>query len=188
MKLLLYMPLMLLFSLTVIAQQPKEKVKFASVNSLGLLAGSRGEALSIQTIAGLKVKKWFAGIGTGLDFYEVRTIPLFADVRWQLRAINTPYIYGDIGTNFLWLKTENQFQQSKPGSSSPQLYYETGIGYKLYFANKKAMFFSAGYNTKQVKQSFKSFFGAPTFEFQEGNYDHYKSVYRRVVIRLGLEL
>jgi len=188
MKLYLYV-LLLLFSSKTSAQHLEEKLKFRSINSFGLLTGSRGEALSVQTIAGLKAKKWFAGIGTGLDFYEARTIPVFLDFRQDLqKKSNTPYVYGDIGTNFLWLKSVNQFQSTDPGSSKPQLYYEAGIGYRISSIDKKAILFSAGYSLKQVRQRFKSFSQAPTIELQDDNYEHYKLIYRRIVIRLGLEL
>ena len=59
---------------------------FTSINKAGLLTGSAGQAANIQTINGLTWSKWFAGVGTGIDYYGTRSIPLFVDLR---RNFNT---------------------------------------------------------------------------------------------------
>jgi hypothetical protein len=188
MKLFLYVPLLLFCAIEGVAQTQAHKLQFSSVNTVGLLVGSKGEAFAIQTIAGLKAKKWFGGIGTGLDFYDRRTVPLFLDVRRDLlNKKNTPYLYADAGTGFLWLKSPTRSAETS-GSSSPMFNYETGIGYKLTGKNKTALVFSAGYSVKQVKQTFKSFSWVPLPIYTEDNYEHYTAIYRRVVIRLGLQL
>ncbi|MCW3110153.1 MAG: hypothetical protein JWQ09_4659, partial [Segetibacter sp.] len=53
-------------------QMIKQKIKFSAINQVGLLTGSRGEAVTVQTINGIKKDKSFAGAGVGFDFYGDR--------------------------------------------------------------------------------------------------------------------
>ena len=161
MKLHLYVALLLLFSMQTVAQTAEDKLAFKSINSIGLLTGGRGEASSLQTVGGLHIKKWFAGIGIGLDYYETRTIPLFIDLRRNLlQKQKTPFLYVDAGTNFIWKKSIDTYYQ--PTRSRPQLFYDAGIGYKIPVKNKTAFIFSAGYSVKKIKQTINSYYWLPT--------------------------
>jgi len=125
---------------------------FQSLLPGGLLEGASGPSWNLQTINGIYYKTWFAGIGIGLDYYTMRTIPLFLDVRKELfRKNRTPFLYADGGIHFDWLKT-----REKPGWGSSEynrgFYYDLGFGYKLGFANKDAIFVSAGYTMKSLRE------------------------------------
>lgn len=171
------------------AEGQDQKIKFSSVNQAGLLVGGRGEAFMIQTINGIKKDKWFAGAGTGLDFYGERTIPLFLDLRRDLsNRKNTPFAYVDAGINFLWL-TSFQRQQKQFSTSSPALFYDAGIGWKLSGKNNRGFIFSAGYSFKQVKEKVKpSWWTSPTPQLETENYEHHNYLFRRVVIKAGFQL
>src|SRR5579862_3368717 len=74
------------------------KWQFNSINSVGLLEGETGSAFQLQTINGAQYKSWFAGMGLGLDFYRIRSIPLFADIRKEFgKGNNKLLVYADIG-------------------------------------------------------------------------------------------
>lgn len=171
------------------AQGQDQKIKFSSVNQAGLLVGSRGEAFMIQTINGIKKDKWFAGAGTGLDFYNQRTIPLFIDIRRDVtNRKNTPFAYADAGINFLWLNFI-QKEQQQISTSSPGLFYDLGIGWKLSGKNNRGFIFSAGYSFKQVKEKVKQlWWTSPTPQLETENYEHHNYLFRRVVVKLGLVL
>jgi hypothetical protein len=99
----------LLFATAYVSQAQTEtaakRYSFRSINQVGLLEGEQGSAFQLQTINGLQYSKWFAGIGTGLDYYSLRTIPLFGDLRWHMWDNGkTPFIYAGAGTNFVWTK------------------------------------------------------------------------------------
>src|SRR5438045_2506679 len=101
-----------------------QKVKFSSINQLGLLNGSKGESWTVQTINGFKKDKWFGGVGAGLDLYNERTIPVFFDVRRDITSKkNAPFVYADGGVNFLWLNFVEKEAKQFP-SSSPGLFYD----------------------------------------------------------------
>src|SRR3954451_20111827 len=57
------------------------KPLFQLVVNAGLLVGKSGRDFQVQAIPGIQYKSWFAGAGSGLDYYYWRTVPLFFDVR-----------------------------------------------------------------------------------------------------------
>lgn len=180
-----------LLTLQVAAQTKSDKVKFGTVNQVGLIAGSRGEAFRVETINGIKKHNWFAGIGLGIDYYKDRTIPLFLDVRRDLlKSRNTPFIYIDGGVNFVWLNDEQKAQRTGGlnYSNPPGICYDAGLGWKLSGKNARALVLSAGYSFKQVKETIKINWGAPTPGLQEQNTERYNHLYRRIVLKLGFEL
>lgn len=187
MKSFLIIPFLTLLVLQAAGQN--QTIKFSSINQVGLLSGYRGEAFMLQTINGIKKEKWFAGAGTGLDFYKERTIPLFIDIRRDFgNKKNTPFAYADAGINFLWLNFIQREQKQFP-TSSPGLFYDIGVGWKLSGRNNRGLLFSAGYSFKQVKENIKyTWWPAPTPQLESENYQRYNYLYRRIIIKLGLQL
>lgn len=128
-------------------------IGFQSLNQLGLLEGEKGSAFQLQTINGIKYQSWFAGAGIGIDYYKFRTIPLFFDLRKDLQAKDrTAFIFGDIGINFPWVKTDDQELWLGKTEYSNGLYYEMGMGYKITIRKNDALLLSAGYSFKQVTE------------------------------------
>lgn len=165
-----------------------QKIKFSSVNQVGLLSGAKGEAFTIQTINGVNKGKWFAGAGTGLDFYNERTVPLFLDVRRDVNnQKNTPFVYADGGVNLAWLNSIQKQEKSFP-KTPPGLYYDFGIGWKLAGKNNKGFIVSAGYSLKQVKENVKSFLWEPISQSLIQTIERYNYQYRRIVIKIGFIL
>src|SRR5438045_270274 len=85
-----------------------------SINQLGMLRGETSSYFQFQTINGIHYKTWFAGLGAGMDFYRIKSIPVFIDLRKDiLGRLYTPFVYADGGLNFsglnnkhdLWSKT-----------------------------------------------------------------------------------
>lgn len=169
-------------------QTAKPKIVYSTINQFGIITGSKGEAMSVQAINGVKRSKAFAGIGVGLDFYGDRTIPLFLDIRNDFSTSkNTPFAYVDGGINFLWLNFIQREQKNFP-TPFPSLFYEVGAGWKLSDKNGRGWIVSVGYSLKQVKYKSSSFRIPPTLQLQSSNEDRYNFIYRRLVIKLGFEL
>lgn len=125
---------------------------FQSVIQGGLLEGGTGPSWNLQTLNGAYYKTWFAGIGVGLDYYMMRTIPWFVDVRKELfKKRRTPFLYADAGIHFDWLKSKE-----KPGWGSGDynrgLYYDAGAGYKLGLGVRDALLISVGYTLKTLRE------------------------------------
>ncbi|MEO7984421.1 MAG: hypothetical protein ABI688_10105 [Bacteroidota bacterium] len=128
----------------------QKKWKFSSQNYAGILEGESGTGFQLQTINGFRYKTWFTGIGTGLDYYYQRSVPLFVSVSKFLPPGKLPlYFSGDAGINFPWIKNGIYFQD--PGSYSSSLYWAGGIGYK--FGSRKrndAVLLNFGYSFKHL--------------------------------------
>ena len=139
------------------AQKPASNKKdcacgFQSILQGGFLEGASGPSWNAQTINGMYYQGWFAGIGVGLDYYMMRTVPAFLALRKDLfhkRA--TPFLYADGGIHFDWLKSEE-----KPGWGSSEyyrrLYYDIGAGYKFGVGKNDAFVLSAGYSLKTLSE------------------------------------
>jgi hypothetical protein len=140
-----------------VAQQPA-KLRFHSINNVGLLEGGSDESLQLQTINGVQYRSFFGGVGIGMDNYYFKTIPLFADLRKDLFSKKqTPFIYLDLGASIPWDKTtsENKWNIShfKTG-----FLYDMGIGYTLPIKGRWAVNASAGFSQKFLNETRESFY------------------------------
>ena len=162
----------------------KPKPVFHSINQLGMLEGEGGTAFQIQTINGLKYRKFFAGVGVGLDYYKIRSIPVFLDLRHLLlKEDRAPFVYIDAGWNFPWYKPgEDLTAWGWEVSTGSGLFYEGGFGYRFPFKTT-ALLISAGYSYKAYTYTEKytwTCIGCP------GEYRyHYSHRLRRASIKLG---
>lgn len=171
------------------SEPAEKKIKFTSVNQLGLLTGSSGSEATFQSINGVRKGKWFAGVGAAIDHYYFRSVPLFLDVqRGMLSKKNTPFVYVDAGINFPWLTT-SQKNMKGPTTYDEGGYYEGGIGWKLKGKNDRAFIFSAGYSFKQVKEVVTAgwWWGGPR-PMEEPPTERYDNRLNRVVIKIGCQL
>lgn len=166
----------------------KQKIKFSSINQAGLLVGANKEAAMVQTINGIRKDKWFAGFGAGIDFYVERGVPLFLDIRRDLTdKKNTAFLYADAGIYSPWLNYI-QKEQKLNLSISSGAYYDVGIGWKLKGKNKRNFLMSAGYSLKQDKGKAMVQNWNPGIRAMESNMEHYNYKYRRIVLKLGIQL
>jgi hypothetical protein len=168
----------------------QEKLRYSSMNYAGLLEGDNGSAFQLQTVHGLKFSRWFTGIGTGLDYYYLRSVPLFLSVnRGLFNQPRTPYISLDGGINFAWFKREQPMWGDFLASDfSPALYWAAGLGYKVSMRNKKdALLLNIGYSFKQMKEDQEKavFCINPPCP---PRVEHYSYKLNRVSVKLGWQL
>jgi hypothetical protein len=130
-------------------QKKGTKPSFTSINSIGMLEGQGGTSFSIQSINGVRLNSFSVGVGLGIDYYLVRSLPLFVDVRKDLFSKKqSPFIYLNAGTNFPWEKQAESWQQVDLKGG---LFYEGGVGYS--WPLKSASFvLSLGYSYKAFKE------------------------------------
>jgi hypothetical protein len=142
-------------SAAVIAQtgSPAGKWHFQSVNTVGWLHGKANNALQLQTVNGFRRNNWFVGIGTGVDNYQLRSIPLFLDARkdWG-RSRDKFFLYADAGINWYWKRDGDPKSFYVDNTFSKGFYGETGAGYKCSLNRQIALVFSAGYSYKQLTE------------------------------------
>ncbi len=162
------------------------QVKFQSVSSVGMLNGSAGPSLLLETIAGVSYKNSFAGIGAGLDHYRFRTVPLFVGLRQAFgKGKRALFIYGNAGYHFDWLTEENEKRYnvfSINNNYTGSIYYDAGIGYSFGFKKADALLLSAGFSYKEVKNTSENSFcpivGPCNNEVQTYNYQMPRLVFK----------
>jgi hypothetical protein len=160
-------------------EKGKNKVVFHSINQAGLLEGEGGHAFQIQTVNGIKIKSFFTGIGIGIDEYHTRSIPLFLDIRKDLKQTGkTPFIYADAGTHFIWPKGKDEWVHYENAG----LFYDFGIGYKIP-VKTNAVLLSAGYSFKSVSSKENRYYY--WWNYYPEDYIYYDYKLRRVSIKVG---
>ena len=166
--------------------QKNKTLRIHSINQLGLLNGQVGSAFQLQTVNGIQYKTWFAGAGVGLDYYKIRSIPLFFDARKEFgKTDNAFFVYGDIGINFPWATDKEKIYPANDKFPN-RMYVDAGIGYKLKLKNRTALLFSAGYSYKKITEQSYGItpppYGVPPFDsFNEIDYN-----LERLSIKIGI--
>mgnify|MGYP002777269134 CR=1 FL=1 len=173
--------------LTTSAQEKKtaapSKMQYRAIVQAGMLAGSTAESGQMQLINGVQFHRLYTGIGTGLDFYMYRGIPLFADVRYDvLKKKGTLFAYADGGIHFPWVKNQPDESIQKFYNG---IYTDAGIGYRFHASNKTGLFVSAGYSYKQVKQRVTSLWFTPWPIEPVQQYEFRNYYLNRISIKLG---
>jgi hypothetical protein len=160
-KRLLFVPVLILLTTISMAQEVPgavEKTKkgcgcgYSSLYNVGILEGEAGASVQLQTIQGIRYGKWFTGLGIGLDYYHVRGIPVFIDIRHELlNWKNSPFIYADAGIQFAWAEKRHKVSRGKAEFSNG-LYYDLGLGYRIAAGKEAAFIIGAGYTFKYMKE------------------------------------
>src|SRR5687768_17116750 len=111
----------------------QSKFKFQSQNYIGVVGGEKDASIQLHTINGLQRGTWFGGVGTGLDYYFHRSVPLFLSLsKYVTSKANSLYFSLDGGTSFVWDKsTGSKYNWYRDdGNFTPSLYYGAHAGYK----------------------------------------------------------
>jgi hypothetical protein len=154
-----------------------QKPSFHVIATAGLLAGSNGRDLQVQAIPNLKSKDWSFGMGGGLDYYYLRSIPLFVDVRKHFTNYMPLFLYGDIGLNVPWVDIPKQQLLWMNQSFKTDLYFDLGAGWQVHLNNRNNINFSAGYTGKKLR------------EFRKSDFQDTKLTYdlRRISVKVGFQ-
>jgi hypothetical protein len=132
----------------------QHKIIFSSQNYAGLLEGENGSKFQLQTINGFKYKTWFAGIGTGIDWYYQRSIPLFASLNKGIlkNGDRNFYLSADGGINFPWKNNTYYYGWGdENGKLSAGLYWSAGFGYRIGIGkHTDAILMHIGYSYKHL--------------------------------------
>jgi len=176
--------LMLLHIAQAQTNQTPDKWKFYSINQAGLLNGEIGTAFHAQSVNGFQHKQIFAGIGAGLDYYDYRSIPVFAELRNYFgKSRNQFFVYADGGAHFVWDK--NKDQGVFKSKYSPGFYSNIGVGYHAVFKNGEGLSLSAGYSYKNVKYSQDEYNFCPFDGPCNIRTDFYSYDLNRVILQIG---
>ena len=167
------------------AQDKKEKKIFASQISTGIVEGEQGTSFHIETLNGVRYKTWFGGIGAGLDYYYIRSVPVYLSATKYLSPRNHSfYIQGDVGLNFAWENDQMATWNEVSSEFKPGVYWNGSVGFATGLDKKNSFTFGLGYShksLKEVKEIAIMCFSPPC----ENSFETYKYNLKRLTLRLG---
>lgn len=165
----------------------KPGIKFQAEVQVGPVDGQRGTYMQLHSVNGISYKGYFLGIGTGLDYYFIRSIPLFLEVKKNLfNKSNTPFIYADGGLEYPWPSNNDKLNLGEIDAKRGYR-FSTGIGYQFPVSNKTFLEFNAGYSYKQIKENVQGY--SPIFDPRIDWLDytqHYSYNLNRLSVNIGL--
>jgi hypothetical protein len=149
----------------------QKKTTFFVEPRVALLNGDHAVSSQLFLTGGLEKGKWGLGIGTGVDYYKIRTVPLFLRGHFYIDRLKHFSVFANTGVNFVWA-TEHQkeeelfFWNGNDQQFSTGFYNEAGINYSFPTKKKYAFFIGTGFSTKTVKSSYNEYiFGSPISSF-----------------------
>jgi hypothetical protein len=146
-----------LFPVLSFAQDKSPVSSLNTVVSLGMAAGESAAKPLVQVASGLYYDRHYVGLGIGVDQYNFKSIPLFADWKLGVGKSRLAFLYLDGGYNFPYdnsskhsngvdfFKTSDEF--------SGGLYVDAGLGYRIRLNSSDRLLISAGYSQKNISNS-----------------------------------
>ena len=136
--------------------QSKTPWKFRSLDYIGGLRGEDGDFFQLQTVNGFYKRSWFLGVGTGLDYYRYRTIPLFVSVvRDLMPGRNGPFLTLNGGIDLpSYERPVSSYDYYAKSRFRSAPYWGAELGYKIKLSSHSshAILLSAGYSYKELKE------------------------------------
>jgi len=160
MKICVILLLLLLMTTAITAQLDRAKTGYYLIPQIALLNGDNLVSAQVQLTGGIEKKGWGIGIGAAIDYYKVRTVPLFADLRTYFGKQRLLFSYLNLGGNIAWpLESQVSYQWQpggyRQGSFSNGLYTDLGIGYAFHGKNNRGLVMSLGYSIKTISETYQ---------------------------------
>lgn len=170
-------------------QKKNTAYKFHSINNISLINGDNEVSAGLQSINGFQKGNLFAGVGLGLDYYLYRSVPLFADFRYEFgKTKNKFFAYADGGVNFDWVEEKYYngpiFIWDGNNNSSEfhnGAYTDLGLGYIVGTKKGGGLVLSLGYSYKSLEKTISYL----DWRTQETVTDVYNYNLNRIVLKIG---
>ncbi len=159
----------LLFGVISIAFAQKKKSMYFIAPQVALLNGDQSVSSQLSLMGGWEKNKWGFGLGAAIDYYKVRTAPIFLSTHYYLNKTKQFSAYASLGINIAW-PLENQYTNNfnRVGWSSIQhkgfsngIYTDMGIRYSLSKTMLKGLSIGIGYSIKTTKENFNELIYMP---------------------------
>jgi len=164
----------------------KGKKYFSSQISSGIVEGEQGTSFHIDLLNGIRYKTWLGGIGTGLDYYYYRSIPVYlSGIKYLSPNNHSFFVQGDAGMNFAWVEDRRINAWNEVSHEfKPGIYWNGIVGFATGLDRKNSFSFGLGYSQKSLKEIREMSvmcFSPPC----ESTYETYKYNLKRLTLRLG---
>ena len=187
-----YLLALLLISVSIFSSAQKKtcSLKFHSINSLSFLNGENEVSAGLQSVNGLQKGNWFAGLGVGLDYYIHRSVPLFADLRYEFgKKKDKFFAYVDGGVNFAWVEDQvyngpiilEDPMMTNSGKFHNGYYTDAGLGYIINVKKAGGLVMSLGHSHKTLREDVTY----TDWRTQQPTTDIYRYKFNRIVVKLG---
>lgn len=174
-----------------------QKTEFYLAPQAGLLNGNKQASQMFGLTAGVANKQWVYGIGSSIDYYQFRSIPVYAEVKKIFgNKTNSPFIYANAGKNMDWV-LENQHQHPQYwGWGAPTVdcnfssgsFLEAGTGVNIKNKKEKGMFLSLGYSRKNLNESWTETVWDPSKNEVVNSNRSKKYLLNRIVFKAGFRI
>ncbi len=154
---------------------------FVNMTSIGFLVGSSYNAqvapLSLLMVNGYRMPNgFFAGIGTGIEFFSSSYMPFFLDLRYDLIGTDVvPYVIAKGGWGVPLSSDRTEYDINYEYSGGPL--FGAGIGLKIRTRNHFAWDIELLYRYQETSYN-------EIYEWNNQEYD-YTDIFNRIEIRLG---
>jgi len=122
----------------------------------GLLFGESRDFGQLHLVNGLRTKKWTAGAGAGIDWYYLRSVPVYASASRDLfsKKHSTVSLFGNLGYNLPWVEERMSNGLYQTGDNHRGgLYWSADIGYTYRLGKSRhGLLFSVGYSYKRMSE------------------------------------
>jgi hypothetical protein len=138
----------------------QKKTTFYFMPQVGLLNGDQYVSAQASLTGGMEIKEWGIGLGAAIDYYKVRSVPVFADIRKNITAgTTTPvFVYASFGMNIAAALESQRRRVSGWGDLRSNyehgLYTEGGFGCLLWNTHNTGLVLSLGYTSKTITEKY----------------------------------
>jgi hypothetical protein len=155
-------------------------LKYGAQLEIGGIAGPSDQALSVQAINGVRYQSFFFGAGADIDWYYLRSVPVFAHLqKFFFKQRSAPLVYAQLGGNLPWMPQTLEYNSRRPNTYQGGVYYAAGLGYLLKIDKRFYLLFNAGYSVKKMGETRYPLTG------DRQSSDEFYYTLRRLTLRLG---
>ncbi len=132
------------------------QVSYRSYNTGGIVVGDSKSAYQVLTTHGVQYQKWYTGLGTGIDNYYTRTVPVIFTLLRDVLPKNNMFVNINAGPQFVWGKDQrNQLWNAIESKVFPGFFGEAGFGYRIAIGNEgQSIMFGTYYSYKTHKEKY----------------------------------
>ena len=147
----------LLISVAVSAQKKDSAVSWYVSSAVTLLNGDHNVSQAVSMGTGLRLHQWQIGAGVAIDYYKIRSLPIYLDLKYKWKGQRVPFLFFQGGYNVAWALDHQHTTASTTGRSvyNNGAYFNGGAGMYVFRQGREGLFFSLGYSVKKLTELYQ---------------------------------
>ncbi|RXK81957.1 hypothetical protein [Filimonas effusa] len=149
--------LLLLIVVTASAQKKDSTVGLYISPAVTLLNGDHNVSQAISLGTGLRLHQWQIGAGVAIDYYKIRSLPIYLDLKYKWKGQLAPFLFFQGGYNVAWALDHQHTNAGTTGRTvyNNGTYFNGGAGMYVFRKGREALFFSLGYSVKKLTELYQ---------------------------------